>query len=75
MFHSAQLYAFFFRNRGYYERMKSTPEMTRFNDALRSVMTVTKPELMALMHDPKALEAVRQRKGPKPLAHASSGRD
>jgi len=61
----------------YYGRMKSTPEMTRFNDALRSVMTVTKPELTALLHDAKALEAVRQRKGPKPLAsaHASSGRD
>jgi hypothetical protein len=57
--------------------MKSTPEMTRFNDALRSVMTVTKPELTALLHDRRALEAVRQRKGPKPSAsaHASSGRD
>jgi hypothetical protein len=55
----------------------STPEMARFNDALRSVMTVTKPELTAMLHDRKALEAVRQRKGPKPSAsaHASSGRD
>jgi hypothetical protein len=56
--------------------MKSmTPEMTRFNNALRSVMTVTKPELTALLHDNRAIEAVRQRKGPKPKtsvsAHAS----
>jgi hypothetical protein len=47
--------------------MKSTtPEMARFNDALRQVMTVTKPELTALLHDDKALEAVRQPKGPRP---------
>jgi hypothetical protein len=51
--------------------MKSTPEMTRFNDALRQVMTVTKPELTNLLHDKKAIEAVRQRKGPKPKASAS----
>jgi hypothetical protein len=43
-----------------------TSEMARFNDALRSVMTVTKPELTALLHDDRAIEAVRQRKGPKP---------
>jgi hypothetical protein len=49
----------------------STPEMTRFNDALRQVMTVTKPELTALLHDKKSLEAVRQRKGPKPKPSAS----
>jgi hypothetical protein len=52
--------------------MKSTPEMARFNDALRSVMTVTKPELTALLHDEKALEAVRQRKGPKPKTSVSA---
>jgi len=59
--------------------MKSTPEMTRFNDALRQVMTVKKPELTALLHDQKAIEAVRQRKGPKPKtfasARASHGKD
>jgi hypothetical protein len=53
--------------------MKSTtPEMARFNDALRSVMTVTKPELTALLHDDKAIEAVRQHKGPKPKTSASA---
>jgi hypothetical protein len=49
-----------------------SPEMARFNDALRSVMTVTKPELMALLHDEKAVDAVRQRKGPKPKTSASA---
>jgi hypothetical protein len=49
----------------------STPEMARFNDALRSVMTVTKPELTALLHDDRAIEAVRQRKGPRPKTSAS----
>jgi hypothetical protein len=57
----------------YDKRMKSsTPEMARFNDALRSVMTVTKPELTALLHDDRAIEAVRQRKGPKPKTSASA---
>jgi hypothetical protein len=57
----------------------STPEMARFNDALRQVMTVTKPELTSLLHDKKAIEGVRQRKGPKPKpsasGRASRGRD
>jgi len=52
--------------------MKSTPEMARFNDALRSVMTVTKPELTALLNDDKAIDAVRQRKGPKPKTSVSA---
>jgi hypothetical protein len=53
--------------------MKSrTPEMARFNDALRSVMTVTKPEMTALLHDRKAIQAVRQPKGPKPKTSASA---
>jgi len=49
-----------------------TPEMARFNDALRSVMMVTKPELTALLHDKKAIESVRQRKGPKPKLSTSA---
>jgi hypothetical protein len=52
--------------------MKSTPEMTRFNDALRQVMKVTKPELNALLRDDEAVESVRQRKGPKPKTSASA---
>jgi hypothetical protein len=52
--------------------MKSqTPEMRRFNDALRSVMTVTKPELTAMLHDDKAIAATRQKKGPKPKSSVS----
>lgn len=48
-----------------------TPEMTRFNDALRSILTVGKPELTALLHDQKAIAGVRQPKGPKPKGEAS----
>jgi len=51
--------------------MKASPEMTRFNDALRQVMTVTKPELTAMLKDDAAVESVRQRKGPKPKISAS----
>jgi hypothetical protein len=50
----------------------NNPEMARFNDALRSVMSVTKPELTALLRDEKAIESVRQRKGPKPKTSASA---
>ncbi len=49
----------------------STAEMTRFNDALRQIMTVTKPELTALLHNQDAIESVRQPKGPKPKTLAS----
>jgi len=48
-----------------------TPEMARFNDALRSVMTVTKPELTALLNDPKAIAETRQKRGPKAKTLAS----
>lgn len=51
--------------------MKSSTEMARFNEALRQVMTVTKPELTAMLHDDKAIESVRQRKGPRPKTSAS----
>jgi len=54
--------------------MKTAPqslEMTRFNDALRQVMQVSKPQLNALLKDEKAIESVRQRKGPKPKPSAS----
>lgn len=45
--------------------------MARFNDALRRIMKVTKPELTALLGDQKAIESVRQPKGPKPKTSAS----
>ena len=50
---------------------RETPEMVRFNDALRSVMTVTKPELKALLNDQDALESVAQKRGPKAKTSAS----
>ena len=50
----------------------ATPEMARFNDALRAIMQVSKTELKAALHDEKAIEAVRQRKGPKPKTSASA---
>jgi hypothetical protein len=53
--------------------MKSnTPEMANFNNALRSIMTVTKPELTAMLHDEDAIESVRQKRGPKPKPLASA---
>ena len=42
-----------------------TPEMLHFNEALRAVMTVTKPELNALLNDQDARGAAAQRRGPK----------
>jgi len=51
--------------------MKSTPEMTRFTDALRQVMQVSKPQLNALLKDQKAIEGVRQKRGPRPKTSAS----
>ena len=50
---------------------RETPELARFNDALRSVMTVTKSELTDLMNDPKAIAETRQKRGPKAKASAS----
>jgi hypothetical protein len=48
-----------------------TPEMTRFNDALRQVMQVSKSDLNVLLKDYKAIQGVRQKKGPKPKPSAS----
>lgn len=49
----------------------ASPEMTRFNDALRQIITVTKPELTAMLHSDEAKESVRQPKGPRPKTLAS----
>ena len=46
--------------------------MARFNDALRQIMKVTKPELTALLADRKAVACVRQPKGPTPKTSASA---
>lgn len=48
-----------------------TPEMTRFNDALRQVMQVSKTDLKSLLTNDEAIQATRQKKGPKPKPSAS----
>ena len=48
-----------------------TPEMARFNDALRQVMQVSKSDLKALLKDEGAVEATRQKRGPKPKSSVS----
>jgi hypothetical protein len=50
---------------------RQSPEMTRFSDALRQVMQVSKPQLNALLKDEKAIESVRQKRGPRPKTSAS----
>jgi hypothetical protein len=53
-----------------------TPEMARFNDALRQVVQVSKADLQRLLHDEKAIKATRQKRGPKPSsARASRDKD
>jgi len=54
-----------------------TPEMVRFNNALRQVMNVSKGELKALLKDEDAIEATRQKRGrhPKPSVSDPASRD
>jgi hypothetical protein len=55
--------------------MKTAPqsaEMMRFNESLRQVMQVTKPELNALLKDEKAIAEVRQKRGPRPKTSVSA---
>jgi hypothetical protein len=52
-----------------------TPEMERFNDALRQVMHVSKDELKSLLKDKDAIEATRQKRGPKPSVSARVSRE
>ncbi|MEA2257384.1 MAG: hypothetical protein QOJ51_209 [Acidobacteriaceae bacterium] len=49
--------------------------MTRFNDALRQVMHVSKDELKSLLKNEKAIEATRQKRGPKPSVSDPASRD
>jgi hypothetical protein len=46
--------------------------MARFNDALRQVMQVSKSDLKALLKDEDAVEATRQKRGPKPKSSVSA---
>jgi hypothetical protein len=52
-----------------------TPEMARFNDALRQVMQVSKSELKSLLKDEDAIEATRQKRGPKPSVSDRASRE
>jgi hypothetical protein len=49
--------------------------MARFNDALRQVVQVSKDDLSRLLKDEKAIEATRQKRGPKPSSSARASRD
>lgn len=57
----------------------STPEMARFNDALRQVLSVSKSELNRRMEADRQAKAGRPKRGPKPktlvLGHASFDKD
>jgi len=48
-----------------------TPEMGRFNDALRSVLQVSKSDLKQMLADEKQANAGKLKPGPKPKTSAS----
>ena len=56
-----------------------SPEMSRFNDALRQAMQVSKADLKRLLAEDKVTPLVPQKRGRKPKSsasgHASHGRD
>jgi len=55
-----------------------TPEMQRFNDALRSVLQVSKTDLNQMLADDKQANAGKLKPGPKSKTsvsgHAASGK-
>lgn len=53
------------------------PEMQRFNNALQSVLRVSKHELQQMLAEEKQANAGRPKRGPTPKAsgHAASDRD
>jgi len=55
----------------------STPEMARFNDALRQVMSVSKAELNSRIEADKQSRADKPKRGPKPKSsdHVSREKD
>jgi hypothetical protein len=62
---------------GMSEKVKSpTMAMSRFNDALRSVLQVSKSDLDEIRAREKESSAGKPKRGPKPKAsgHASSGK-
>jgi hypothetical protein len=60
-------------------KQPKTPEMQRFDEALQSVLSVSKSDLKQMLADEKAANADRPKRGPKPKTsvsgHAVSDRD
>ena len=52
------------------KREPKTAEMRRFNDALRSVLQVSKSEMMQMLADEKQANAGKPKRGPKPKTSA-----
>ncbi len=50
---------------------KKTPEIHRFNEALRSVLQVSKNDLNQMLADEKQAKAGKLKPGPKPKTSAS----
>jgi hypothetical protein len=57
--------------RSYFEEIwvknEESPEMAKFNDALRVVMQVSKGDLKELLAKEKAANADKPKRGPKPV--------
>jgi hypothetical protein len=58
---------------GYHPTMKQpkSPDVQRFNDALRSVLSVSKVDLQQMLADEKAANVGKPKPGPKPKTLAS----
>jgi hypothetical protein len=52
------------------KRKEESPEMARFNDALRGVMRVSKEDLKELLAKEKAANTDKPKRGPKPRSVA-----
>jgi hypothetical protein len=56
-----------------------SPELRRFNEALKSVLSVSKSEVNQMLEEEKAANAGKPKRGPKPKTsasgHAVYGRD
>jgi len=50
---------------------QNTPEMQRFNNALRNVLQVSKSDLNKMLADEKRANAGKPKPGPKPKTSAS----
>jgi hypothetical protein len=59
------------------ENKRESQEMTRFNEALRGALSVSKSDLKRLLEEDKITPLVPQKRGRKPKAssHASPDKD